>query len=50
MDVGVIKCFKAYYRTRMARFLINVVCENQYEEIKQNSVKFNQAIDMAVLE
>lgn len=26
MDAGLIKCFKGYYRTRMARFLIKLGC------------------------
>ena len=48
MDAGVIKCFKGYYRTRMAKLLIKWVAENQFGALKSNAVQFYQAIQMAV--
>jgi hypothetical protein len=49
LDAGIIKCFKGYYRTHMARFLIKWVKDNQYGGIlRLNAVKFYQAVEMAV--
>jgi hypothetical protein len=49
MDAGVIKCFKGYYRTRMASFLIKWVANNQFgDTLRQNAVQFYQAVEMAV--
>ena len=49
MDAGLIKCFKGYYRTRMARFLIKWVANNQFgDTLRQNAVQFYQAVEMAV--
>ncbi len=45
MDAGIIKCFKGYYRTHMARSLIKWVKDNQYGGIlRLNAVKFYQAV------
>ena len=36
MDAGIIKCFKGYYRTRAARFLIKWTEENKFgNKLKQ---------------
>ena len=49
MDAGIIKCFKGYYRTRAARFLIKWNEQNQFgDKLKQNAIQFYQAIEMAV--
>ena len=36
MDAGIIKCFKGYYRTKMARYLIKSLDKDVV--VKQNSV------------
>jgi hypothetical protein len=49
MDAGVIKCFKSYYRTRVAKFSIKWIDNNQFgDQLKQNAVQFYQAVEMAV--
>jgi hypothetical protein len=49
IDAGIIKCFKGYYRLKMARYLTKWAADNQFgDDVKSSAFKFNQACQMAI--